>query len=215
MSTQAQDRADYWKRIYAGQQEQNRLTPPSQFAAFIINEISRDTTVFDIGCGNGRDSLFFAQYGHKVFGFDQALPAITLAQDRAAKWALTQCSFHQAETRDDIIYNKIAKASDTSVCVYARFFLHAITEEEQAAFFQRLGTCIMPGSTVAFEFRTVADAESEKVAGLHYRRFQTLESVVEALDANGFSLLYAEEGVGFAKHQTEDAVVGRCHLVKR
>ena len=49
---------DYWDNFYSG--VDLKLGIPSQFAAFVAMEyLEKVNTILDIGCGNGRDSVFF------------------------------------------------------------------------------------------------------------------------------------------------------------
>ena len=62
----------YWSRFYASL----HTTVPSPFAASVAMELTERNEVIDIGCGNGRDSMFFAGLGHRVLGLDLAGTAI-------------------------------------------------------------------------------------------------------------------------------------------
>lgn len=100
------------------------------------------------------------------------------------------------------------------IAVYARFFLHAITEDEQDYLLSILGKQLPSGAKLFFEYRTDRDRGDRKAFGNHYRRFQAHHEVLEGLRANGFHVEYDIEGKGFAKYKDEDAVVGRCIATK-
>lgn len=65
----------YWDKYYAGKKVTNFLLP-SQFAVFVLGELSQPSVIYDIGCGRGRDALFFTQAGHTVFGVDSSSIAV-------------------------------------------------------------------------------------------------------------------------------------------
>jgi 2-polyprenyl-3-methyl-5-hydroxy-6-metoxy-1,4-benzoquinol methylase len=70
---------DYWDLFY----NNNKPLLPSQFATFIANEyLGIKSTVIDVGCGNGRDSLFFMNLGFKVIGIDASKKAIESIQSK-------------------------------------------------------------------------------------------------------------------------------------
>ena len=92
--------------------------------------------------------------------------------------------------------------------------MHAITEEEQRIFFEKLSVKLKPGHKLALEYRTTADQFLEKDAPPHFRRYQDAAAVNAALKDLGFCLLYAQEGQGFAKYNEEDAIVARALFKK-
>ena len=62
------DKLNYWEEEYS----KNAIPLyPSQFAAFVASELfDSETHIIDVGCGNGRDSIFFAHLGKQVIGID-------------------------------------------------------------------------------------------------------------------------------------------------
>ena len=74
-STTTEHRSDYWDEYYAARATTRRPLP-SQFATFVAGELERPHRVIELGCGNGRDSIFFASYGHQVTGVDGSEAAV-------------------------------------------------------------------------------------------------------------------------------------------
>lgn len=60
-------RLKYWNSYYKCLDSE---PVPSQFAAFILSEFNHFYDFVDIGCGNGRDSLFFNKFRKRVLGLD-------------------------------------------------------------------------------------------------------------------------------------------------
>ncbi len=87
---------------------------------------------------------------------------------------------------EPLLQNVLRNCKESSVCVYARFFLHAISEAEQAIFFETLAKWLKTGDKIAFEYRTIADQFLEKTAPPHYRRYQPASHVNSALEYLGF-----------------------------
>lgn len=58
---------EYWNEYYETTADNNSTEVPklipSQFADFVLNEFQDRTRFIDFGCGNGRDSFFFADHG--------------------------------------------------------------------------------------------------------------------------------------------------------
>lgn len=207
-------RQGYWSSFYAAESASSKLMPPSQFAAFVAPEIEPECALFDIGCGNGRDSLFFAELGFKVVALDASGTAIEYARAKSEERGLTNIQFLQEDITSPALRRSISELGRKSACVYSRFFLHAITESEQAQFFNSLADTLLPGHRVAFEYRVTADQAIEKEAPPHYRRYQDSADVNAQIEALGFKALYVVEGQGFAKYKAEDAIVARCLFEK-
>jgi tellurite methyltransferase len=63
---------DYWNKFYSDIANTN----PSTFAKMCLNYISPNDTLLDVGCGDGRDSTFFAQRVKKVISIDNSSKTI-------------------------------------------------------------------------------------------------------------------------------------------
>lgn len=201
-------KGDYWQSYYSGQR--TLVTPlPSQFAVFIAGEMHQQHEVFDIGCGGGRDSLFFGANSHVVTGVDGSEAAIEKCRELAQKAGLADTRFVCSPVTSDELASVAAPSAGLPVLVYARFFLHAITDEEEERFFRLARALTSGGGKLAVEFRTMRDVAQEKVTASHYRRFiDPIFFNARALKF-GFSARYFVEGFGFAKYKNDDAHVAR------
>ena len=56
---------------------------PSGFCRAQLCDLHESTTVVDLGCGDGRDSVAFAAAGHRVIGLDWCDTGLSRAQDRS------------------------------------------------------------------------------------------------------------------------------------
>ena len=99
--------------------------------------------------------------------------------------------------------------------MYARFFLHAITEDDEDTLIDALNKGCLPGDIIAFEYRTLADQDTTKVAAPHFRRYISAAALDSKMEKSGFTKCYGIEGVGFAKYKSEDAIVARAIFEKR
>lgn len=214
----AEDHLGYWDAFY-GRSSLSLPSLPSQFAAFALGEMfalgveDKVDGVIEFGSGNGRDSHFFSSYGLDLLALDASVEAIELCRSssRQPRARFEQCRATEAHKQiEDFLVGK------QRVAVYARFFLHAIREEEQNDFLSLLSALLPAGCLLFLEYRTVADAEQEKVFGDgHYRRYLDHRATLAVIEAAGFSVLYEIQGHGLAKHRDEDAKVGRCVAVKQ
>jgi SAM-dependent methyltransferase len=204
----------YWQSVYSKAYLHGIPSIPSQFAVFIAGEMVEPTLIVDIGCGNGRDTMFLGQLGHRVIGFDAAESAIALCKERARD-SHTAVSFECADISSPNVLSALqpvlAIQPSTKLMVYSRFFLHAVPQEEQAALLlltRELGSRFP--IRLAVEFRTLQDAVLPKTAAQHYRRFIDPLELMNEAKGMGFKIDYFVEGTGYAKHGADDAYVARC-----
>lgn len=88
--------ADYWDRFYLDPTSKVNRGPN----AFLV-EMMRSRTpgiALDYAMGEGRNSIYLAQLGWEVWGFDPAAAAVRLANQRAAALGLT---LHTSSVADD------------------------------------------------------------------------------------------------------------------
>jgi len=87
---------DYWNRVYTSEESHfNRA--PNAFLMEVVQDL--DTGVaLDYSMGEGRNSIYLAQLGWEVWGFDPADAAVALAGKRARELGLT---LHVSAVRDD------------------------------------------------------------------------------------------------------------------
>lgn len=205
-------RRKYWEAFYASCSVSAPNTP-SQFAAFVLNELPQLDCFVDMGCGNGRDAEFFASYGKHVLAVDASAEAVKLCK--------AQRSNHHVDYQQYLLGDDASplrahfRAHGQPAMLYARFFLHAITAEEEVAFFDMTASLMPSGSYVALEYRILEDAESAKEYGQHFRRYVNHAEVRSSLEDRGFDIVYDAQGTGLAKYKSEDAVVGRCIAIRR
>ncbi|MGL4371692.1 MAG: LicD family protein [Alphaproteobacteria bacterium] len=171
---------------------------PSSFCQFLLKEgwVKPKTTLLDVGCGNGRDTLAFFKSDVTVYGIDLSPKAIEINKDLGVQEKMPPETFNVVDVSD----GKALAAYQHVDQVYGRFFLHGIPELIQKKFLGFLST-LRPGAKVFLEFRTDKDPllqTSKKLEGNesvtdHYRRFINLEEFWKLLEACKFKLDYALE----------------------
>lgn len=206
---QKQESKDYWEQYYSNVRIGGI---PSQFATFILNEFNGHDRFIDIGCGNGRDSFFFANHGKKVLAADGSQLAISSCQEIAAAAGLGDLLFEHVDFEQEdscsAFLNRNAPVWAGAI-VYARFFLHAIDEDEEQRFLQLSKGLIATGGSLCLEFRTDRDELQRKVTASHYRRFVSPVAFISILHRHGLKVDYFCEGFGLAKYRNDDAHVAR------
>lgn len=196
---------NYWERYYA---EVDGVDQPSTFAQYTLTRLPEGCTVVELGCGNGRDSLFFARNGFTVHALDQCASAIARLQGKS-----------------NLLLPKIANVSDLDItlpegpkAIYNRFLLHALDRGEAMNMLRWLGENLDSNDFFFCECRSVksdlygkGDRRDDDVfyTGKHHRRFIRKEELLGELKQAGFTTMEVIEEAGLAVHEGDDPVVIR------
>lgn len=198
---------DYWNDFY-----KNKFftREPTAFARTILPYLEPGKNLVDIGCGNGRDSLFFYQNGLNVLGVDASEVAINQLQKEAQEG-------HLMFLCGDFTYLPTEpRAYD--YC-YSRFTLHAISQEQSELLLAHVRQILKEDGVIWIEARSVNDdlygkgiplGENEFFYKNHYRRFIKKETLKRDLERFGFSVVYIEESRDFAPFQDERPAIIRA-----
>ena len=205
-STTTEHRSDYWDEYYAARATTRRPLP-SQFATFVAGELDRPHHVIELGCGSGRDSIFFSSFGHQVIGVDGSEAAVA-ASSQLADALGENATFVHSAIDDPTLADRLS-AAEGPKALYARFFIHAITDEEEQVLLDLAANVTTTGDLLAVEYRTVRDQVGAKETETHYRRFVLPATFQARALERGFEVTYAVEGFGFAKYRHDDAYVAR------
>jgi SAM-dependent methyltransferase len=199
-------RSVYWDQYYSTHRTAGRRLP-SQFATFVAGELDRPHRVIELGCGDGRDAMFFATYGHEVIGVDASPYAVEACRSVADSLGLP-ATFIASRIDSPELAARVRGDAGPRV-VYARFFLHAITEPEEERLLDLAQALTDPGDLLAVEYRTIRDQIGAKETQTHFRRFVLPATFQARALGRGFEVTYAVEGYGFAKYRHDDAYVAR------
>lgn len=212
----------YWDEYYSKRDDISPPQLPTQCALFALSVRTIPNQIIDLGCGNGRDTLFFASQGIKTVGLDYAQTAIDSNKAAARLRGLEDhVSFRQVDVsnlgqvKDTIEFVNRYRTS-SPLCVYSRFFFHALDENAEGAALLLISHVLQrPADFAVIEFRTARDAERAKVTAEHYRRYiepKTFTS--KARNIYGLTCTYQVEGTGYAVFKDDDAHVVRMILEK-
>ncbi|MDF2859332.1 MAG: Methylase involved in ubiquinone/menaquinone biosynthesis [Neobacillus sp.] len=196
---------NYWIEYY-----KKNLAPhePSQFALDMRERLEKGKSLFELGCGNGRDSIFFGKNGLNVTAIDQAQNAIE---------ELNQKYEYIEFLVDDFVESLLYKQREFDY-VYSRFTLHAITKSEQNKVFNNAYHCLKNDGQLLIEVRSTKDliyglgqkvGEHEYIYENHYRRFVDKAELEEELTTTGFKIIMSEEDKGFAPIRDQDPILLR------
>ncbi len=201
---------EYWNNYYS-----QRLADetPSPFARYVMDMVEKGESLVDLGCGNGRDSLYFYRNGIAVTAMDKSSVAIS--------------QIKMAEPRLHCLCGDVTKVNELAKRLYdnaySRFCLHALTADQQHESLKAAHDVLNMHGKIWIEVRGIYDTiyglgekigEHEFVYGGHARRFLVMSELTTELELLGFKVHYAKESSGFAPHGDDDPVIIRIMAEK-
>jgi len=200
---------DFYKKI---NKEAWKIMPPSQFAVFCCSEIFNKNIkhVVDIASGDGRDSIFFAQQGLKVFALEKSAQAVKLLEKRNLN--NENLSIIQIDALKDKIDTGAPKG--LSLAYYSRFFIHTLSKNEVKIFFKKLSEVVGITDYLFVEYRNEFDANLKKETEAHFREFHKSNYILDIANQFNLDCVYEVSGTGFAKWKQDDACVTRQIFIK-
>jgi len=200
----------YWESYYSSHRDP---VPPSLFAEFVCPFLRQGNRLLELGCGNGRDSVFFAEHHIRVNALDQCSQEIGYLNKKFA--AIDHLEFVEGNMEAPPFSNKFDY-------IYSRFSLHSINADAETAVFDWSYDLLEKNGLFFIEVRSIHDAlygqgtevgHHEFVTD-HYRRFIELEEMIAKAANSGYNLLYSLESQGLAPYKTEDPMVIRLIFQK-
>lgn len=203
----------YWNQYY----NQNKsINFPSNFAKDIACQLEKGKLLVDLGCGNGRDSVYFESIGMNVIAIDMSEVAIKrLKKDNKEK----NIQFYNGD---------FVKETGFYACepdyFYSRFTIHAITEQQQNELIKNVYQNMKPGGKFFIEVRSVLDDiyglgeeidRNTYVYEGHSRRFIEQRELQEELEKQGFKVIFSEENRDFAPFKDQNPIVLRMIVEKK
>jgi SAM-dependent methyltransferase len=194
----------YWNDFYS----RTDLHDPSGFAKFCRTFLTPGQRLADLGCGSGRDSVYFARHGLHVTGIDTSEVAIAQLESLNAR----RCEFVCADFTE--LPNMPFDVG------YMRWSLHAVPLDSQHKVLRWLARNVQ---RLFIECRSVNDAlygRGEQVGPdefvtTHYRRFLRMEDLERSVNDAGFAIFSCHESQGWSRSAGDDPTLIRLLATKR
>lgn len=187
---------DYWEDYY----KQNRiLLEPSLFAKHSLKHyIKPRSRLVELGCGNGRDAIFFAYNNVKVLAVDQCEQELEY---------LKLINKHDNLTLSCGDFTDLGPIGPFDF-VYSRFTWHSVSEKGEDKTISWVYDNLENGGMLLIEARSKnnelyglgSPVQGEPDAFIydnHFRRFIDTAKLKEKLEKKGFEIISFEEKNGF------------------
>jgi len=178
----------YWNEYYKSNYKPFK---PSNFSTFVLENLPAGSSIIDIGCGNGRDSLYFANNEIYTTGVDQS----TVIINNLKKYENKYLDFINLDLSE--LPNKHFENA------YCRFLFHSINEDEENILIDWLKNYIT--QNIFIEARV--DQDKHKYTDTnHYRRLMNEESFKAKTHESGFKILSYETSNTFSEYKNNYSV---------
>ena len=204
---------NYWNQYYL--RKEKEIQEPSDFAKFVLPYMETHKKIMDIGCGNGRDSIYFSQNGLEVTGVDASEEAISHLNQYNMKNSMFVC--------DDFVTCKALYQVQYDY-FYSRWTIHAVSEKQEWELLKNVSSAIKKKGLFFIEVRSIKDdlfGKGTKIAkntysyNDHFRRFIVKKELEEKLEKLEFEIIYEKEDKGLSKTTVSDPVLIRIIARKR
>ena len=208
----ADGRAAYWSTFY-GTRPPAEISTASTFAKVVLKSLGgAPGVIVDMGCGNFRDSRFFAANGYRVIAVEQADVADVLKETAHD----LPIEFIRGDV-NEVLSTALTKARScqtTPITIYARFLMHCLSPVER----NKLVTALLNERNVTricMEHRTLNDSDRPKHYGGHKRYFVDSASMRAGfLNSGNFDEHLFVEDRGLSPFRDEDPVLARSIYVR-
>ena len=198
---------EYWNNYY-----NNNSAPfePSLFAKSVMKNMKKEKTLLELGCGNGRDSIFFYKNGLNVTAVDASDKTIQQLKDNYNEDNICFIC-------DDFVCSSAIFSGQFDYC-YSRFSLHSINEKQEEEVIANVFKVLKNKGKFFIEVRSVNDdiygkgkevGKDSYIYEGHFRRFVHKDVLENKLRECGFEIDYSEEAVDFAPYKDSNPPVIR------
>lgn len=200
---------NYWERFYSSCNASEEASPFANFVLENFIENKPEHFLLELGCGNGRDCLFFNKNTQlNLLGIDQCSNEIS---------HLNKLHASDKIQFDALDFTNLPDFEKEIHYIYSRFTLHAVDKESESRVLKWSYDNLAQDGLFFIECRSIKDDlynVGKKVAEhafvtTHYRRFVDYIDLQNELSDLGFEIIYALESRNLAVYNEENPVVIR------
>jgi SAM-dependent methyltransferase len=154
---------EFWERKYRGLSAHRE--GPHGLAEELDKCLRRGSVVLELGCGDGRDALYFAELQHRVIACDFSDAALNQFVEAAAR-------LHVEQHLLDIMALPYSFADEDFDAVYARLSLHYFCRAVTRDIFAEIARILRPAGIFLGLFNSHFDAENGTGTRLEDRYYE-------------------------------------------
>lgn len=143
------DQKQYWNEAHKNSALTAHSAKQTPFAEEVSKLIAPGSNILELGCGEGNDSIYFAEQGHKVTATDFADVLIYQNQER---YSNPNLQFVQQDISQPLAFPDVQIDA-----VYARLSLHYFTDEVTRRAFAEIARVLKPGGKLCFMCKSTSD----------------------------------------------------------
>ena len=202
----------YWEEYY---RKNSKPTQPSSFAKFVSQHIEENRTLVELGCGNGRDSLYFADKLN-VIAIDQVESEMEYLNKEHKTETITFLADDFTNLKNVTGENK--KELDKKIdYIYSRFTFHSINENKENSTLDWIESALDKDGMFFLEARSIKDPMFMKGTNLsetenftdHYRRYMNYDKIIEKIENRNFEIIFKIEDKDLAVYKDDNPYVIR------
>ena len=188
------DQKQLWDNAHKNAHLSPHTTTHNSFAEEVRKHLPATGTLLELGCGEGNDSIYFAEQGFTVTATD--FSAVVIEQN-TTRYHNDKLTFVQQD-----IARPLQFADASFDAIYARLSLHYFTNEMTHAIFAELARVLKAGGKLGFMCKSIDDhlyGEGTQIEpdmferDGHVRHFFS-EAYVRELAAAGFDIELLQSG---------------------
>lgn len=205
------DDKSYWTNYYV---ENSKPTNPSTFAEFILPKLEKNKNLIELGCGNGRDSIYFSQNDLNVIAVDQVECEIDFLNKNYKNENISFACDDFTNLKNTSI--DIIKETEFDY-IYSRFTFHSINESKENRTLNWIENKLSKDGLFLLEARSINDSMFKQGENLsenenfttHYRRYMDLDKIITKLESRNFEIIYKIEDNDLAVYRDDNPYVIR------
>ena len=210
----------YWDNYYKNFGKDKSINRPSTFAKFCLDKyfFKQGLKIIELGSGNGRDAVYFAQNKLNVIAIDQSTSGIDIEKQKLTDEVANYLNLQVKDFVNDD-YSKYGLID----AFYSRFTLHSITKIDEEFLLPNVYKNLNQRGLFCIEVRTTMDTlfgkgelceENTFIYNNHKRRFIDTNIFRKQVADIGFKELYFIERKNLSIYKNDNPVLMRLILEK-
>jgi ubiquinone/menaquinone biosynthesis C-methylase UbiE len=205
---------NYWNQYY---KKDKAPQEASLFAKYIFNNHCKiNSKIIELGCGNGRDVVYFAENKLQATAIDQSDVAINKLKSNFNSFSNLKFLVDDFTMLNDF--------EDSYDIVYSRFTMHSITEDQENNVITWAYNNLVINGLFCIEARglknelyqkgTPSEQRNTYFYDEHFRRFICIDEFTSKLMKLGFEIITSLEERGFSPFNGNDETFIRVVVKK-